>query len=139
MTHRGLRELDGGEPVVVDAVGGELGIDDLHIKDAVDLDRDVVLRDALLRRDVDRLLFERVLVGDPVEQRHQHVEAGLERRRVLPQPLDDVGLLLRNDADHPHEDDGHENQQGDQDDCQRVHDLCKHKKLPFNRSLMFEV
>ncbi len=122
--------MDGGKPVIVDPVGRELGVDDLHVEDAIDLDRDVILRDALLRRDVDRLLLERVPVGHPVEERHEHVETCFERRRVLAQPLDDIGLLLRHDADHSRKDDDRKDKQRDQDACQRMDTCCEHDGLP---------
>ena len=69
---------------MVDAVGGLLGVDDLHVKDAVDLDGDVVPGDALLGRDVDRLLFQRVLVGDPVEEGDEDVEPASRVSAYLP-------------------------------------------------------
>src|SRR5574344_1644370 len=95
--HRRLRELRRREKVVADAVRGLRRIHHLHVEDAVDRHRDVVLRDALLRRHVDRLLLQRVLVGDAVEERHQDVETGVQRALVLAEPLHDVRRLLRHD------------------------------------------
>ena len=42
----------------------------------------VVARDADLRRDIERHLLQRVLVADDVDERHQDVEAGVERTRI---------------------------------------------------------
>ena len=93
-THRGLRELRGGEQVVADAVGGLGGIHHLHVEDAVDRHGDVVLRDAFLRGNVDGLLLEGVLVGDLVEEGNENVEAGVEGAAVFAEALDYVRRLL---------------------------------------------
>ena len=94
-THRGLRKLRRCEEVVADAVRCLSGIHHLHVEDSVDRHRDVVLRDALLRRHVDRLLLQGVAVGHAVEERHEDVEARVESAAVLAQSLDDVRRLLR--------------------------------------------
>ncbi len=78
-SQRGLRQLRDGEHVVRDAVGGALGVEHLEVQDAVHAHLDVVARDADLRGDVERLLLERVPVADDVDERHQDVEAGVER------------------------------------------------------------
>ena len=90
-----LRELRSGEEVVADAVAGLRGIHHLHVEDSVDRNGDVVLRDALLRRHVDRLLLQGVAVGHAVKERHEDVEARVESAAVLAQSLDDVRRLLR--------------------------------------------
>ena len=94
---RRLRELRDGEQVVLDAVGGALRVEDLEVEHAVDADLDVVAGDADLLRDVERRFLERVLVADDVDERHQDVEAGVERAGVPAEPLDDEGALLRDD------------------------------------------
>ena len=77
-THCGLGQLRRREAIVVDAVGSLLGVHDLHVQNAVDLDRDVVLGDALLRRHIDGLLLERVAVGDLVHERREDMESGVQ-------------------------------------------------------------
>src|SRR6266511_2876247 len=53
-TERRLRDLRGGDHEVLDLHDRLLGIDDAEVGDGVHADRDVVLRDHLLRRDVER-------------------------------------------------------------------------------------
>jgi hypothetical protein len=77
---------------------GELGVQHLQIQHAVDVDLHVVARDADLFRNFDRGFLQRALVGDPLDERHQDVEPRRQRLRVLAEPLDDVGALLRNDG-----------------------------------------
>ena len=72
-------------------------------------DLDVVLRDADLFRDIDRHLFERVLVGDPLNKRDQDVKPGFEGPAVFAEVLDDEGLLLRDDRGRLGDDDDREN------------------------------
>ena len=73
----------------------------LDIDDAVDLYGDVVLGDGVLVGDGDGLLLERVHVGDTVDGGDQEVEPGAERLEILPEPLDDESLLLRDYAHAP--------------------------------------
>ncbi len=87
-----------GRPhVVVDAVGGLVGVLDLEVDEAVHLDAHIVFGDADLGGDVGHLLLQAVAVRGPVHEGDQDVEAGFEGAVVLPQALDDVGAFLGDD------------------------------------------
>ena len=57
------------------------------------------LRDADLRRHVERDLAQVVPVGDAVDERDDEVEARLQHRVEAAEALDDPRALLRHDAD----------------------------------------
>ena len=107
---------DDREDVVRDAVRRPLGVEHLQVQDAVHAHLHVVARDADLRRDVDGLLLERVPVADDVDERHEEMEAGVERRVVASEALDDVGALLRHDDRRLEEDEQDEQRDEDEDD-----------------------
>ena len=69
-------------------------------------------------------LLQRVPVADHVDERHQDVEAGAERARVLAEPLDDVGALLRHDDGRARETIHHESGETEDDD-----QVCGHEFL----------
>ena len=87
------------------------GFEHLEVEHAVHADLHVVAGDADLRRDVDGDFLERVAVADAVDERHQDVEAGVQRAAVAAEPLDDVGALLRHDNRRLGDDD--EDEQGE--------------------------
>lgn len=80
------------------------------------MDLDVVPRDADLLRDVIGRLLQRMPVADGVEERHQHVKARPQGSPVLPEPLHDVGALLRHDDGGLRDDDEDEDGQHQGDD-----------------------
>ena len=92
----------------------------LEIQNAVDGHLHVVARNTDLLGNVDRSFFERVLVADVVDEREENMEPGIEGGRVLSQPLNDVGALLRHDhgglgenvEDEQRKDQGHEKSAG---------------------------
>jgi hypothetical protein len=90
-------------------VARAMGVHDLEVDQPVDLDLDVVARDAALGRDVDDLLAGLVAIGDTVEERDQEVEPGLERHPELAEALDDAHLAHRHN-DHHLPDDEHRDQ-----------------------------
>src|SRR4051812_5700442 len=55
-----------------------------------------------------------MLVANGVEERHEDVEAGVERGGVLAEALDDPRVLLRHDASDARD---HDHQENDDDDC----------------------
>ena len=109
-----MRKLGDGHDVIAGAVRSEFRVGYLKIDDAVDGKLGVVAGDADLAGHVQRDFFERVFVGQAVDKGNQDVQAGVEDFVETPQPLDDIGFLLRYDdkrfeAEH---DDGDENQKG---------------------------
>src|SRR5690606_40085584 len=89
-TQRRLRELHDREAIVGDAIGRHARIEHLQVQHAVDADLHVVLRDADLLRNVERLLLEVVLVCDALEERYEDVKARLQSTAVAAEGLDDV-------------------------------------------------
>ncbi len=71
-------------------------IEHLHIQHRIDADLDVVARDADLLGHVDRLFLQAVTVGDPLDERNQDMESGLQGAVVLAEALDHIRALLRN-------------------------------------------
>ena len=53
-------------------------------------------------------LLQRMPVADDVDERQQHVKAGVQDAVKAPEPLDDVRALLRNDDGRLRDDDEHE-------------------------------
>src|ERR1700733_12483272 len=109
----------------------------LHIKEAVHADLNVVAGDADLLGDIDGDLFQAVLVGDALHERHQNVESGRQRAAVLAEMLDDEGALLRNHGGGLR--DYHHDQDGDNDGSvaeRHVHDsLLTTNVTPSTRSI----
>ena len=68
-----------------------------------------------------RRLLERVPVADDVDERHQDVEAGVERAGVAPEPLDDERALLRHDDRRLGEHDEHDDREQDDDEQSAFH------------------
>src|SRR6185503_11540502 len=126
---RRLRELRDGEDVVRDSIRGALRVQDLEIQDAVDTHLHVVARNTDLLRNVDGPLLQRMLVADDVDERHQDVEARVERGVVAPEPLHHERTLLRHDDRGPEHD--------EQDDDREQHDddetgIDRHRSLREN-------
>ena len=84
--------------VVGDLVGRRLGVGDLEVDDRVDADDQVVLGDDRLRRERDDLLAQVDERPQPVDERHQDRQPGVEGPAVAAEPLDDAGAGLRHDA-----------------------------------------
>ena len=96
---RRLRDLRRRDHEVLDLHDRLLGVDDPEVGDRVHADRDVVLRDHLLRRDVQRHRPQ-VDADHLVDDRDQQEEARALRRRLQPaEPEDDAPLVLARHAD----------------------------------------
>ena len=80
-----------------DLVGGAERVGDREVEDRVDRDRHVVLRDHGLRRERDDLLAHVDERPQAVDERHEEMEAGVERALVAAEPLDDARARLRHD------------------------------------------
>src|SRR5689334_14719 len=113
---RRLRELGDGEHVIGRAVRREPRIGHLEVENAVDGELRVVLRDADLRRHVERRLAQIVAVRDAIEKRHDEIEAGREHAVEAAEPLDDPRMLLRHDADRLHDPDQDDDEDDERDD-----------------------
>src|SRR5207249_9851639 len=113
---RGLRELGDREQVVVDAVGGALGVQHLQIEHAVHVYLHVVPGDADLLRDFARVLLEGVPVADRVDEGEEDVKAGVQRGAVAAEPLDHEGALLGDDDRRARDDDHHQQGETEEDD-----------------------
>ena len=97
-THGRLRQIDGGPPVVLDAVAGALRIDHPEIDETVHGDLHVVAGDAGLARHVDHLLAHLMAVGDAIEEWDQDVEPRLQDLAELTETLDHKGVPHGDDA-----------------------------------------
>ena len=113
-SQRRLCKLGNGEQIVRDAVGRPLRIQHLEIQHAIDANLHVVARNADLRRNVEGDLLQRVAVADDVDERQQHVKAGVQDAVKPSEPLDDVRALLRNDDGRLRNDDEHEDREDQQ-------------------------
>src|SRR5262249_49104500 len=89
-----LRELRNRKTVVGDAVGRQMGVENLQVEHGVDADLDVVSGDANLLGDVDRLLLQVVPVSNAFHKGNQDMKPGLQRAAVPAETLHDVGALL---------------------------------------------
>ncbi|HKB93078.1 MAG TPA: hypothetical protein VKC62_02425 [Gaiellaceae bacterium] len=120
VSQRRHRQLLDRLDVVGDLIRRRLRIVDLEVDDGVDVDDEVVLGDHRLRREGHDLLPQVDQGAEPVDERNDDREPGSERAVVAPQPLDDAGARLRDDADRSRK---HEQDEDcdDGDDDQRDH------------------
>jgi hypothetical protein len=95
VTQRGDGRLLDGLDEVRDLVGGRLGVGDLEVQHRVDVDDEVVFGDDRLRGKRHHLLSQVDTGPYPVDERHDRVQARIQRPAVGAQPLDDVGARLR--------------------------------------------
>ena len=96
---RRLRDLRGRDHEVLDLHDRVLRLDDPEVRDGVHPHRHVVLRDHLLRRDVQRDRAQ-VDLDHPVDDRDQQEEARALRLGQQPaEPEDDAALVLARDLD----------------------------------------
>jgi len=65
-----LRKLSNGEHVVRRAVASAHWVSDLEIDDSIDLQLRVVAGDANLAWHIERHFFQRMLIGDAFDERH---------------------------------------------------------------------
>jgi hypothetical protein len=84
----------------------------LHIQNAIDADLHVVFGDANLLRNIERFLFQVVLVRNAFDERHEDVEACLYRAAISAEILDDECALLRHDCRRLHDDDDDDGDDG---------------------------
>src|SRR6185312_1004626 len=91
-------------------------VEHLEEREPVDRDGGVVLGDDILLRNVDHLLHDVDLAADAIEERHDQVEAGVERARVAAKPFDGpvIALPHRFDAGEDRQDD-EQNEDDDED------------------------
>src|SRR5690606_20196423 len=130
----GDRELLDRLDEVGDLVGRVVGVDDPEPEHRVDLHQQVVRRDHRLRREADHLLTHVDLGTDPVDERDDEVQPGLQRGPVLPEPLHHVLARLRHDPDRLAEAD--HRQQGDRhrdEEHNRFHDASASRYLSVSR------
>ena len=94
----GLGDLEGGPAEVLDLHDGVARVDNAEVGDGVDLDRDVVLGDRFLRRDVERHDAQ-VHLHHPIDDRDDEEEAGSLGADQAAQPEDHAALVLLDDLD----------------------------------------
>jgi len=111
----GLGQLRDRHDVVGRAVARQLGVRDLKVQDAVDLQLCVVARDADLAGHVERDFFEAVFVSHFVDEGHQEVQAWGQGAVVFTQSLHDPSALLGHHFDGAGDEDGGDDQQCDGD------------------------
>ncbi len=113
----GLREFGDGELEVGDVVREPLRVGGLVVDDGVDRDDDIVGGDDLLRRDVDDLLAH-VDEQNPVDEREDQPQSGVDGGVVLPEPFDEPALVRPHDANALGNDDEQDEGEDDEDsDC----------------------
>src|SRR6185437_2180970 len=126
-SQRRLGQLRERKLIVVDPVRRALGIKHPHVQNSVDMDLDIVARNAHLFGNVDGTFLQHVLVTDCVDERHENVESRIKRRTVFPQTFHDVGALLRDD---------HSSFRDRDDNDQRQHD--ENKRSSFHAHTSFD-
>ena len=92
-----MGELGNRHDVVAGAVGSEFRIGYLEIDNAVNGKLGVVAGDTNLAGNVQRHFFERVAVGNAVNERNQDVQTGGQRVVKSAEAFNDVNFLLRHD------------------------------------------
>ena len=97
--HGSLRKLRDGVVGVLNAVRGLVRVEDAGVQHAVELEGDVVGGDGALRGDFHGVFFQRLDVGDAVDDGHQDGETGLEDAAEASHALDDPCCLLGNELD----------------------------------------
>ena len=60
--------------VILNPVARKLGVLHLQVQNTVDLNRNIVFGDTALRRHIDRLFFQRVLISDLLNERNQDMK-----------------------------------------------------------------
>jgi hypothetical protein len=125
MPQRGHRELLDRGHVVGDLVGRRLGVGDLEVDHRVDAHDQVVLGDDRLRREAHHLLAQVDQRPEPVDERGQQVQPGVQGPVVAAEPLDDAGRRLRND---PHRSDHREYGQPNDEDEKDYRDYGAHTR-----------
>lgn len=98
-THRGLGQQGESLDGLGHRVGRFVGIADPEVENSINLDFHVVSRDRILLVHVQDLLFQRVVVGDCLDEGDFEIEAGFHDAAVVAELLDDELVLLR----HHHE------------------------------------
>jgi len=121
-SERCLRKLCNGHHKVGRSVAGKFRIGDLKVEDAVHLQLSVVFGNADLARCVHRNFFERLAIGNAIDNRNDEIQARLKHGVKFSESFDDPGFLLRNDANRfCNEDDGkncqHHDEYGEPSDC----------------------
>ena len=110
---RRLRDLRGRDHVVLDLDDRRVRLDDAEVRDGVDPHGHVVLRDHLLRRDVQRHRAQ-VDLHHAVDDRDQQEDARALRVRQEPAEAEDhAPLVLAGDLDGREEDQQDDDEYGD--------------------------
>ena len=108
-----LRDLRGGDHVVLDLHDRVVRLDDAEVRHRVDAHGDVVLRDDLLRRDVERHRAQ-VDPDHPVDERDDQEDARpLGLREESPEAEDHAALVLARDL---HREEREQEQEREDDD-----------------------
>src|SRR5207249_1751717 len=108
---RGLRVLRGSEEIVLHLDDGAVQVDHAEVEDRVHLERDVVLGDDVLGRDVhgDRPEIDAHRLLDPGDDID---DPGAARPDQASQPEDDRPLVLAQHLEPAHQEDDHDQQRG---------------------------
>ena len=119
----GLCQLRHGHDVVGRAIAGQLGVGDLKVQNAVNLQLRVVAGDANLAGHIERDFFQTVLLDHVVDKRHHKVQTRGQAGVEFAQSFDHPSLLLWHNLD------GLDNEQ-DRDDHENGSDF--HGFSPFS-------
>ena len=92
-----MGKLGDRHDVVTGAVGSEFRVGDLEVDDAVNGKLGVVAGNTDLAGNVQRHFFQRVAVGDAVNERNQNVQTGGQRVVKSAEAFNDVNFLLWHD------------------------------------------
>src|SRR5262245_60451639 len=116
VAQRRQRELLEAPAQVLHLVDGANRISDQKVNHRVHFHRHVVAGDDRLRLDFRDLLAQVERLAHRVEERDDRVQAGFGGAMVLPEPLDDLHLLLRHDLDRPQQDDDQHDRDPEEDE-----------------------
>jgi hypothetical protein len=114
--------LNNGEAVIGDAVRRFGGIEYLQIQHTIDANLNVVLGNADLFGNIDRLFFEVVFVGHTFDEWNQDMEPGLNGATVTAEIFDHERSLLGHDFGSLH-------QNNDREYCHHQRHIKTHNVL----------
>ena len=93
-SHGGLSELRHRIDVVINAVGGFVGVQHFQIQHAINYERNIVACNGPLGGHIESLFLECSVVGNAIEEGIEEVEPRLQRSRVFAEPLNDKRSIL---------------------------------------------
>ena len=89
-----MSELRHRIDVVINAIGGFVGVQHFQVQHAVNYERNIVACNSPLRGYIDSLFFECSVVGNAIEKGIEEVEPRFKRPRVFAEAFNDKRSIL---------------------------------------------